>query len=344
MAKTRDHTVPRMYLKRWAVLRRQAHHLRAAPVTDLDRAFSTVTTSIAAEGDFYRGTTPEGVGNHDMEKFLTKVENEATPAFRKLLDCGKLPQDNAFPDRWPPQDDHRLAIAWWLASQILRTDHQRRRLWRQLGASSDAAGAPSVNDHLAYIAEMVSPLAAALYRRPWGFGWSDSCLLTSDTPAILLNGQDADAQLLAASFWDVYLPLDPHRFLFLPGASHTGNPRLRRDHLLKLDGGQGIALNHIVLDAAVRHVFWHEDHDPTRTPALRRAPHPAEAMPRYLLSYDALAPGFGVQRRWLNEHSAPTTGAQQTKPLSDDDALMIVEQLTARLDRTQAVWDTLSSM
>ncbi|WP_040712390.1 DUF4238 domain-containing protein [Nocardia takedensis] len=336
---TCDHTVPRMYLKRWGVRRRQRYQLRAAPVQNLERAFITAVDNIAAEGDFYRGTTPDGVGNHDMESFFTKLETRATPAFRALLDWATLPTDNAFPNRWPARQDHREAIAWWLAAQILRTDHQRRRLWRQLEAANPPIAAPGVNEHLTYIAEMIQPLATVLYQRPWGFGWSDACLLTGDTPAVILNGHDADAQLLAASFWDIYLPLDSHRLLFLPGAAHIDNPRLGRDHIFKVHGGQAIALNDAVLDVAVRHVFSHPDHHPRTSAPDRRDRQRTRGESRYLLSYDTMPPIYGVERRWLDDHPAPTTTPHE--PLSEQQLNSILQHLTTRMDHTQAAWEHL---
>jgi hypothetical protein len=340
MAMTRDHMVPKMYLKRWGRLKRQAYHLRCAPVTDLGRAFSAVAENLAAEGDFYRGTTPDGVDNHDMERFLGKVEGDAAPAFRRVLDAGHLPEDSAFPPKWPPRPDHRMEISWWLAAQILRTDHQRQRLWRQLTADPAVATTPHVNHHLAYIAEMIRPLAAALYLRPWGFGWSDTCLLTSDTPAVILNGQDADNQLLAASFWDIYLPLDPHRLLFLPGAAHRNVPTMRRDHTFKLEGGLGIALNSAILDAARRHVFWHEDHDPTAHQSLTRSQGPDGAMSQFLIQYMPLTTGMAVQRRWLDEH--PVSSVPQRPPQSEDELMEVLNDLTERMDQTQAKWDRIA--
>lgn len=77
----------------------------------------------------------------------------------------------------------------------------------------------------------------------------------------IVNAQDNDDQLIAANYWEVYLPLDAHRFLWLPGRTHK-NPRLSIDHRVNLPGGLALPLNELVVETAHRHVFWHPSHDP----------------------------------------------------------------------------------
>jgi hypothetical protein len=89
-------------------------------------------------------------------------------------------------------------------------------------------------------------------------------------PVLIINGQDDQNQLLATSYWDVILPLDPHRFLLLPGwRAREEDPQKRVDHLLKLDGGLGQIICQMIFDAADSQVFWHEKHDPSCTCGLR---------------------------------------------------------------------------
>jgi hypothetical protein len=99
----------------------------------------------------------------------------------------------------------------------------------------------------------------------YAFGGSNLCLLTSDTPVQILNAHDNDDPLRAAAFWDLYLPLDPHRFLYLPGRMHSRDRDLMKDHRVNLPGGLGIALNQTVIETAHRNVIWHSSHDLRQT-------------------------------------------------------------------------------
>lgn len=102
-----------------------------------------------------------------------------------------------------------------------------------------------------------------IFGRPWGLGFSDVCLWTSDAPVVIINGQDDENQLLATSYWDVLLPLDPHRFLIVPGwHARREDHRKHVDHLVKFDGGMGLALSTILFETADSRVFCHRDRDP----------------------------------------------------------------------------------
>jgi hypothetical protein len=340
MSKTRDHTVPIMYLKRWGALQRQTHTICAAPVSNLAKSFQTSVKNVAVEGDFYRGTTPDGVEHHVMENLLSQIEEQATPAFRKLLDAGRLPSDSAYPLKWPPLRSHRRAISRWIAAQILRTHRQRRRLWKQLGA--DASSEHHVNQHLAYMNALIEPLAEVIARRPWGFGFSSACLTTSDTPVVILNGLDADQQLMAAAYWDIYVPLDPHRLLFIPSPALNDDPHVRFDHFFTLDGGLGLAMNSAMLDAAVKHVFWHEQHDRITVPGDSRGQRPTGFPTQVTVSYRVLRPGFAVERRWLENHSSgtePENRGSNTSEATPEDHL---EELFQRLQNAEAGWKKLT--
>jgi len=94
-----------------------------------------------------------------------------------------------------------------------------------------------------------------------GLGFSDACLWTSDVPVIVLNGQDEENQSLAASYWDIVLALDPHRFLIMPGIHlRRDDPRKRVDHLAKFEGGLGLALVQTIYDAADTQVYCNPEH------------------------------------------------------------------------------------
>lgn len=307
---TNDHIVPKMYLRRFAIDRPGGGpQVRAANVVTMEKDFIVNTRNVGSEKSFYWGSGPDGVPTHDMEGFLTGIEGEATNAFRRILDKGKLPTDNAFPHRWPLTAETRVAIAWWVAAQLIRTAPQRERLW-QLHGDDPLAPPRSLRRadlHHAYIVQAVAPFAALIHARPWGFGFTNLCLLTSDTPVQLLNARADDDPLLTAAYWDIYLPLDPHRFLYLPGQMHASQRRLMRDHCINLPGGLAIPLNHEVIQTAHRHIIWHPKHDPRSriylddAKEMRRSYQENKDM-GMVLQYSALGEGLGVERRWLDSH------------------------------------------
>lgn len=338
---TNDHVVPIMYLKRWGTPKAGGHQVMATPADDLERAFSTNVRNVGSEKGFYWGETPDGVPHHDMETFLTLIESAATPALRAILDAGTRPTDDALPRRWPPRTDVRLAVSWWLAAQILRTARQRQRLWSDAG---EPLGAPRsfrrTNVHLEYIVRNVAPLAQIIYSRPWGVGLTSGCLLTSDVPVQVLNAQDDNDQLLAVSFWDIYVPLDPHRFLLLPGDTLRQRRDLRRDHRINLPGGLSLPLNDVVVETAHRHVFWHRDHDPrkqmnlTEVAAIRHARSDSGGS-SVVLSYNTLDPRDAVERRWLDSHvwetDTSTEAKKEAAPRDPKDVTRDAERLVDRL-------------
>lgn len=329
---TRDHYVPQMYLRRFGRPRSSGHQI-AVSTRDLSKSFVASVGDVAVESGFYWGTDVDGVPHHHMEEFFSAIEGTATTAFRSILDRGKRPDDDALPT-WPPRADVRLALSWWISAQILRTVRQRTRLAIDAGIAGiqlpdEIAVA---NHHLAYIAEMIQPIAATIFSRPWGVGFSDYCLLTSDVPVLVLNGQDHTDQEAAVDYWDVYLPLDPHRCLYLPGrASSSADRRLRSDHRLKLHPGHAMGLNSAMLDASVRHVFFHPAHDPT--PKAEPALDLESNLPRFLMNYDVLAPGFGVQQRWLDVHPSASDGPTGRSTLTEDDTMALVTGMAAELER-----------
>jgi hypothetical protein len=154
-----------------------------------------------------------------------------------------------------------------------------------------------------------------VFHKPWGIGFSDMCLPTSDVPVQIMNGQDHGDQLLSATFWDIVVPLDPHRFLLMPAPGSQQDPATRADHRIKLEGMLGIFIWELIWGAAERHVLWHPDHVPyalelePRQRPQPRLPRPwagedeTEA-PQVMLNYAALPPGKTVERRRLDEHPA----------------------------------------
>ena len=341
---TNDHTVPQMYLRRFAVPRGDGHQIGAAKADDFAQAFKPNVSNIGAEQGFYWGTSADGTPHHAMETFLTEIEGLGATAFRQVLDNGKLPRDDAFPRHWPPRPATRFDISWWLAAQLLRTSRQRLRLRALEGGEGleTPRGLSASNAHLNFIATMVAPVAMVLFERPWGIGFSDACLLTSDTPVLVLNGQDDTDQLDAMEYWDVFVPLDPHRCLFLPGKGLLKRLGISGDHKLKLHPGLGRALNQAVADAAVRHIFFHPDHDlRNELDASSRLPLPGSgdgpAAPRYLLgSYDLLPRGMSVERKWLTAHAPMVAAGTPRQQPNEDEAVKMAEALMAELDEDHA--------
>lgn len=316
---TNDHTVPQAYLRRFAVTRRGGKFIAATLADEPNEVFQTNVRNVAAVNGFYWGTGCKGEPQHDMERFLGRIETAAIPAFSAILDDHHY----ALPLNWPLIPDLRSRLAWWMAAQILRTTRQRQRLGHLLVAAGEVDPDPGFTDspamrnlHNDFITHQIRPLASILFSRPWGIGFADVCLTTSDVPAMILNELDAFDQLEAAALWDIILPLDPHRFLLLPGLDLMLDPGKRKDHRLKLDGGMGIFLSVAIRDAAERHVFPHPEHPPhqgsgvpaegPRQPRLWAADVKSSGA-QYVISYDTLAPTLTVERRWI-ENPAPHRG------------------------------------
>ncbi|SDY95314.1 Protein of unknown function [Modestobacter sp. DSM 44400] len=327
---TNDHTVPQFYLRRFA--RRttgKSAQLMAATVDRLDAAFPTSPRNVAAVNGFHWGTDPEGVPHHTMEGLMTSVESAAAPAFSEVLDTAW-----ALPERWPPTMRTRVSLSWWVAAQILRTTRQRHRVDHLAGEAAEGglveALTPTAgplhrfarnNRHLSFIGEQLAPLAAIIGRKPWGIGFSDVCLPTSDVPVVLMSSQDDANQLLSVAYWDVLVPLDPHRFLLMTRPGSQDDPATWVDHRLKMDGGMGVFLTDMLWSAAERHMFWHPDHEPQGLPESHtrgpRLPRPwagdTHSPPQMIMEYGAMPLGTTVERRWM-EHPTRDAGRDHRVP------------------------------
>ena len=88
---TRDHHVPRIYLKRFARPKGNGFQLSVANVYDANIRFTSDIKNVGVERGFYWGSDQLGIPHHQMEAFLSKVEASASAAFRRVLDTGKLP-------------------------------------------------------------------------------------------------------------------------------------------------------------------------------------------------------------------------------------------------------------
>ncbi|MFH9969478.1 DUF4238 domain-containing protein [Streptomyces mirabilis] len=310
---TRDHTVPQMYLRHFAQHRaRRQYELRARRIDKLDLPFPVMTASIGAEVGFYWGTTLDGKAHHACEELFTLLEGQAETVLKTLLDD----RDWALTPHWPLAPAPRSALAWWMAAQVLRTTRQRKRLAHlHPPAEADDALPEEIarfaanNPHLNYIVSNIAAMAAALYGRPWGLGFSDMCLLTSDVPVAIWNRPDEEDQLLALAHSDVMLPLDPHRLLFLPNPrQRMHDPSKRTDHLLHVSGALGMALVDVAFDVADEFVVYHPQHDPWEhwSPSGPRQPKPwagePHSAPEYLMEYPVFQAHLNIESRWTKEH------------------------------------------
>lgn len=301
-----------MYLRRFAVQTKKADRIAVRHVDDYSTRFVANIDKIAKVQGFYWSVDETGEPSHGVEDLLMVIEEQAARAFRVVLDDDP---DYALTAAWPPSPADRLAIAWWLSAQIVRTTRQRARVEHlarakgvpPMAAPPEVAKFAQNHAHLEFMLNQMSKLAAVIYARPWGLGFADHCLLTSDVPVVVTNDHDADDQLLVVSVWDVICPLDPHRLLFLPGVGNTDSPGTDRDHRSKFTGMLGAAINQLVFDAADRHVFHHPDHPPPVPPnSDHRLPRPWDGDHRepaqFLMSYAALRNNQTIERRWLTEH------------------------------------------
>ncbi|MFD4866859.1 DUF4238 domain-containing protein [Streptomyces sp. NPDC058412] len=317
---TRDHTVPQMYLKHFAQhVARRKYELKVRRLDKINEPFTVTPTGIAAETGYYWGISAEGVPHHAAEELFTSLEGRADTVLKVLLND----PDWALTPHWPLGPDQRHVLAWWMAAQILRTTRQRKRLTHQQTEAPDITGLPQEvhtlaqnNPHLRYIVENIVTLALTLEARPWALGFSDMCLLTSDTPVAIWNRPDDEDQLRAAALSDIMLPLDPHRFLFLPGpATRDSDPRKRVDHLMHAEGAIGFALVEVAFDVADQFVIHHPEHDPWKHWEPNSPGQPklwdgqTHSAPQYILEYPVFPPSQNIERRWTVEHPPPRSPA-----------------------------------
>ncbi|MGW4984270.1 DUF4238 domain-containing protein [Streptomyces mirabilis] len=123
--KTRDHTVPQMYLRHFAQHQaRRQYELRVRRVVNADRSFPAAPSAMGAGRGFCRDTTLDGIPHHACEELFTRLEGSAETVLKAVLND----KDWALTPNWPLKHDQRGAFAWWMAAQILRTTRQRQRL------------------------------------------------------------------------------------------------------------------------------------------------------------------------------------------------------------------------
>lgn len=313
-----DHHVPQVYLRRFAVKRKQRHYLLAAEVSDMGKRWETNVANVGAEGDFYTFLTSNGAESRDLEAFFGRLESAAVPALRTILDDPEY----ALPRAWPLPPQQRLALSWFMAAQIVRSTRQRKRLegWAKR-ERADMPGALTMTDlatlHAQFIVAAVGGLAAILASRPWGLAHSTACLPASDCPMLILNGQDDDDQLSAAAYWDIAFPLDPHRLIFMPGLPLIEkDPYKAVDHRIKLDG-LGYAIADAIYSTADRFIYMHPDHQPhfyTGSDGRLAAPGSGVTEAQYVISYRTLSPEWTVAKRWATLHQPPRREGQMTRP------------------------------
>lgn len=305
-----DHHVPRVHLRRFARpspgKREPEWFIDAADVNNPTKVFGANVKNVGAESDFYTFEGLDGKETRALESFFGQLEGAVVPAWRVLLDNPKY----ALTDAWPLPPRMRGTLAWYMAAQIVRTTRQRKRL-EAWGASKSfmvpgATTAPNLaTTHARYIAETLEEVARALYIRPWGLGFTNACLPTSDCPVVILNAHDDENQVGAALTWDIVFPLDPHRFIFMPDIQMVeDDPEKRVDHRLNLSG-VGVAFVDAIYSAADRYIYMHPDHrpwlDPDRAPRLPAPGVPGFA-PQSALQYPVLEDHLTISARWAKHH------------------------------------------
>ncbi|MGW8748402.1 DUF4238 domain-containing protein [Streptomyces sp. NPDC055794] len=320
---TRDHTVPQMYLRHFGQhTGRRRYELSVRRLADVERPFPATTANIGAVTGYYWGITPDGTPHHAAEELFTHLEGRAETVLKVLLDD----PDWALSPQWPMAPAQRHALAWWMAAQILRTTRQRERLSYETPSVQDMAQLPPEvqqltqnNPHPQYIVENIVALTLVLEARPWALGFSDMCLLTSDTPVVIWNRPDDADQVRAAASSTIMLPLDAHRFLYLPSPfEQDRDPRKCIDHLMHAKGSIGMVLVQVAYDVADQFVIHHPRHDPWThwKPNGPGMPKPwagdTHEAPQYVLEYPVLSPTQNIERRWTVEHPPRPTAATET--------------------------------
>lgn len=314
-----DHHVPRVHLRRFARpgpgKREPEWFIDAADVSTPTKVFRANVRNVGAERDFYTFEGLDGKETRALESFFGQLEGSVVPVWRALLDHPKY----ALNDLWPLPPRMRGALAWYMAAQIVRTTRQRKRL-EAWGASQSfmVPGVPAppslATTHARYIAETLEEVARALYVRPWGLGFTNACLPTSDCPVVILNAHDDEDQVGAALTWDIVFPLDPHRFIFMPDIQMVeDDPGKRVDHRLNLSG-VGVAFVDAIYAAADRYIYMHPDHkpwlDPDRAPRLPAPGAPGFA-PQSALQYPILDDDLTISARWAKHHVPRVEGGRR---------------------------------
>jgi Protein of unknown function (DUF4238) len=312
---TRDHVVPRMYLRRFAEQRAKTkrHYLMAAPADRPDQSFLSAVENVAVVGDFHWYTQDDGTRHHGIEKLMTHIEGRAAGALSSMLD-GQF----ALPTTWPLRPDLRAWMALWMSAQFLRTVQKRE--WLSDGqpsgpgphvvADRKIAEAAKTNEHLEYLIGHLNSLASVLSHRPWGFGVTTHCLPTCDSPMISLDVNHRENLYAQVMLFDLLLPLDSHRFLILPcDQLIKDDPSKRSDHLVRDPGMLGPMLSSLVYDWSLRQVFHHPSHYPfaTHLQVSSRMPknrdgRGADVGHAMIGDYPVLPTRFQVDRCWLSDH------------------------------------------
>lgn len=106
-ASRRHHVLPRFYLERFAD---SSHQLTQVWLPG-DRSHPISVNDASVITDFYNITSDDGAVDDFWEQQFSALEGVAADAFREVVD-----------DRvWPPSEDSRTALSYWVALQYLRS-------------------------------------------------------------------------------------------------------------------------------------------------------------------------------------------------------------------------------
>ncbi len=217
-----QHYVPQMLLRNFTVAGRgKQDQIHVFDKRD-DRAFRTGTQNVAAERRFYDLSADDGV-TVSLEPSLTKLEEGAAEAFRKLLGSRRLDALLEIDRAW---------IALFLAWQKLRGKNFREDQLHLDAALRDlitaSGGSPQKVEgytpftseeelkafHLGFLASSAADFAAHMVNKRWVLFDTDADhpFWISDTPVVLHNDEDFGPYGnigLAVRGIQVYLPVSP---------------------------------------------------------------------------------------------------------------------------------------
>ncbi|WP_030276367.1 DUF4238 domain-containing protein [Streptomyces sp. NRRL B-24484] len=281
--KRRHHTVPQLYLRRFAD---EAEQFIRVPVGGGERRPIGVVHA-TVQKDFYSFRNAAGDLDDSMEDFFGEIEAEAAKVLRLVVEQ----------DQWPLPAGARVTLAHWIAAQLVRgpaaravmaetldfltkiqigiggrpelrrhlerdaggpvADEEVEEMWKEMtDFSSYSIDLPAI-DHLSSIPERIRTLAPLLLGRSWVLvRFERRALLTSDHPVALAAGPNATEHTAVgvANAGAIILPLDRRAAIIMydpaPDFRLPGTTRLAR------------FINQHVAWSARAAVFHHPDDNP----------------------------------------------------------------------------------
>jgi len=281
----RHHVVPKFYLRRFSNDREQLTRL---PLGGNPHPQSINDATV--QKDFY-ALGAGGENSDAFEKMLAALEQEAAPAFVRVVDS----------DAWPPSFEDRYAICSWIALQHLRTEAIRtsgEEIYRSMSklevgvsttgqmrenlglgedvpdqkieeirarmlATADTFKVDNIH-HLRAIAEMLPGMTNLVRYRPWALiRFKKRALGTSDTPVGLVPHPDVPhigTTLGGAS--KILVPLGRRVGLCLGGLGGYGAFGKCPEGVLTGTTSQARLFNEVTVRNARRVLYHHPEDSP----------------------------------------------------------------------------------